>query len=225
MNLFSVCGILPKKCHVAPSPLDTLTTPRATRGIAHYTRTGDIPPSPGIIQPAPSAGWERRGIQLPQTDMFGSSGNTYPENIRSRRFNFPGQTCPNHSVTLTRRTSAADDSASPGSLIRQKLVIRRIHFRPQSKSKLWQYWRSSLLNRHSSLMQDTLNKTFPNLLILPDTSPVLKIINWGDIRRLNTPLTAVTSHYKRHNYFATLWVAIMTMGPASTTRPYSLTHI
>ena len=91
MNLFSVCWILPKKCHVAPSPLDTLTTPRATRGIAHYTRTGDIPPSPGIIQPAPSAGWERRGIQLPRTDMSESFGNTYPKNIRSRRFNFPGQ--------------------------------------------------------------------------------------------------------------------------------------
>ena len=33
------CEILPKKCHVAPFPLDTQTAPLATRGIAHSTQT------------------------------------------------------------------------------------------------------------------------------------------------------------------------------------------
>ena len=32
------CEILPKKCHVAPFPLDTQTAPLATRSIAHSTR-------------------------------------------------------------------------------------------------------------------------------------------------------------------------------------------
>ena len=32
------CGILPKKCHMAPSPLATQAAPLATRGIAHSTR-------------------------------------------------------------------------------------------------------------------------------------------------------------------------------------------
>lgn len=53
--------------------------------------TADVPPSPDISQSAPAVEWERRAIQLPQIDMFGSSGNAYPENIRSRRFRFPGQ--------------------------------------------------------------------------------------------------------------------------------------
>ena len=53
--------------------------------------TADVPLSPGISQSAPTAGWERRAIQLPRSNMFGSSGNAYPENIRSRQFRFPGQ--------------------------------------------------------------------------------------------------------------------------------------
>ena len=93
------------------------------------------------------------------------------------RFNFLGQTCLNPSVTLIRRTSVANDSDSPDSLARQILAIHRIHFRPQSKSKLRQYWRPSLLNCQSSLMQDTLDKTFPNLLRLPDASPIFS--SWG----------------------------------------------
>ena len=55
---------------------------------------------------------------------------------REGRFNFPGQTCPDPLITLTRRASAADNSDSPDSLAPQTLVIRRIHFRPQSKGKL-----------------------------------------------------------------------------------------
>ena len=55
---------------------------------------------------------------------------------RGGRFNFPGQTCPDPLIALTRRASAADNSDSPDSLARQTLAIRRIHFRPQSKSKL-----------------------------------------------------------------------------------------
>ena len=58
---------------------------------------------------------------------------------RGGRFNFPGQTCLDPSVTLIWRTSAANDSDSPDSLARQTLTTRRIHFRPQSKSKLQQY--------------------------------------------------------------------------------------
>ncbi|RVW81435.1 hypothetical protein CK203_035147 [Vitis vinifera] len=43
----------------------------------------DVPPSPDISHPAPTAGWERRAIQLPQLDMSGSSGSAYLENIHS----------------------------------------------------------------------------------------------------------------------------------------------
>ena len=52
------------------------------------------------------------------------------------RFNFPGQTCPDPLIALTRRASATDNSDSSDSLARQILVIRRIHIRPQSKGKL-----------------------------------------------------------------------------------------
>ena len=52
------------------------------------------------------------------------------------RFNFPGQTCPDPLIALTRRASAADNSDSPNSLARQTLAIRRIHFRPQSFAPL-----------------------------------------------------------------------------------------
>ena len=53
--------------------------------------TADVPPSPGISKPAPAAGWKRRAIQLPRSDMSESSGHACPENIRSQRFRFPGQ--------------------------------------------------------------------------------------------------------------------------------------
>ena len=51
----------------------------------------DVPPSPDISHPTPDAGWERRAIQLPRSDMSGSSASAYPESIRSRQFRFPGQ--------------------------------------------------------------------------------------------------------------------------------------
>ncbi|RVW90981.1 Pro-Pol polyprotein [Vitis vinifera] len=51
----------------------------------------DVPPSPDISHPAPAAGWERRMIQLPRADIFGSFGNAYPDNIRGQQFSFPGQ--------------------------------------------------------------------------------------------------------------------------------------
>ena len=53
--------------------------------------TANVPPSPDISQPAPTAGWERSAIQLPQIDMSGSAGDAHPEYIRARRFKFPGQ--------------------------------------------------------------------------------------------------------------------------------------
>ena len=52
----------------------------------------DVPPSPDISHPAPNAEWERR------------------------RFNFPGQTCPDPLIVLTRRASTADNSDSLGQL-------------------------------------------------------------------------------------------------------------
>ena len=52
-------------------------------------------------------------------------------NGRGRCFNFLGQTCPDPSVTLIRRTSVATNSDSPDSLARQILTIRRIHFLPR----------------------------------------------------------------------------------------------
>ena len=39
----------------------------------------------------PDAGWERRAIQFPRSDMSGSSDNAYPESFRSRQFRFLGQ--------------------------------------------------------------------------------------------------------------------------------------
>ena len=72
----------------------------------------DVPPSLDISHSTLDVGWERG------------------------RFNFPRQTCPDPLMTLTQRASAADNSDSPDSLARQTLAIRRIHFCPQSKSKL-----------------------------------------------------------------------------------------
>ena len=53
---------------------------------------------------------------------------------RGGRFNFPGQTCPDPLIALTRRASAADNSDSLDSFARQTLTIRRIHFRLQSST-------------------------------------------------------------------------------------------
>ena len=53
----------------------------------------DVPPSSDISHPAPDAAWERKAIQLPRSDMSGSSDSAYPESIRSRQFRFPGQLC------------------------------------------------------------------------------------------------------------------------------------
>ena len=62
-----------------------------------------------------------------------------PPTEREVRFNFSRQTCPNPLVMLIWITPATDDSDSLGSLASQTLVTRRIHFCPQSKSKLRQY--------------------------------------------------------------------------------------
>ena len=51
----------------------------------------DVPPSPDISHPTPDPGWERRAIQLPQSNMSGSSDSAYLESIRSQQFIFPGQ--------------------------------------------------------------------------------------------------------------------------------------
>nr|CAN68647.1 hypothetical protein VITISV_002820 [Vitis vinifera] len=49
---------------------------------------------------------------------------------RGGRFNFPGQTCSDPLIELTRRASAADNSDSPDSLARHTLAIHWIHFCP-----------------------------------------------------------------------------------------------
>ena len=120
-KLSPTCGILPKKCHVALSPLHTQTIPLAMRGIAHSTRgrilSGRCPIfsrylTPGILSGLRSTflayftpgSWRRMGegtIQLSQSDMSRSSDGPYPD-----------------------------------SLARQTLMIRRIYFRLESKSKL-----------------------------------------------------------------------------------------
>nr|CAN72452.1 hypothetical protein VITISV_018994 [Vitis vinifera] len=51
----------------------------------------DVPPFPDISHLVLDAGWEKRAIQLPRSDMFGSSYSAYPESIRNRQFRFPGQ--------------------------------------------------------------------------------------------------------------------------------------
>nr|CAN83707.1 hypothetical protein VITISV_031493 [Vitis vinifera] len=51
----------------------------------------DVPPSPDISHPTPDVGWERRAIQLPRSDMSGSSDSAYSESIRSQQFRFPKQ--------------------------------------------------------------------------------------------------------------------------------------
>ena len=155
-----MCGILPKKCHVAPSPLATQMTPLAARGIAHSTHWGwgdYVWPTFHLLR------------------IFQS--RRLPPDGREVRFNFLSQTCPDPLATLTRSASAADDSDSPDNLTRQTLAICRIHFCPRSRSKLRQHCRPSLLNYHSSSIQDTLDKTFLNLLRLPDAFSVSKIIN------------------------------------------------
>nr|CAN77308.1 hypothetical protein VITISV_017491 [Vitis vinifera] len=45
----------------------------------------------GYFTSGADAGWERRAIQLPRSDMSGSSDSAYPESIRSRQFRFPEQ--------------------------------------------------------------------------------------------------------------------------------------
>ena len=46
--------------------------------------SADFPPSPDISHPPPDAGWDRRAIQLPRSDMSGSSDSVYSESVRSR---------------------------------------------------------------------------------------------------------------------------------------------
>ena len=71
-----------------PDPANILLSPDISQPQFYPT---DVPPSPDISHPAPAAGWERGTIQLPWTDMSGSSCSAYPENFRSRQFRFPRQ--------------------------------------------------------------------------------------------------------------------------------------
>ena len=96
-------GILPKNCRVTPSPLRHVAPPTFHPDISHPEFfSADIPPGcltaaimPGqrstlsgcftaaIISGRRStfSGWERRTIQLPRTDMSGSSGNAYLDSL------------------------------------------------------------------------------------------------------------------------------------------------
>ncbi|WJZ89754.1 hypothetical protein VitviT2T_008949 [Vitis vinifera] len=44
--------------------------------------SASVPPSLDISHPTPDTGWERRAIQLPRSDMSGSSDSAYPESIQ-----------------------------------------------------------------------------------------------------------------------------------------------
>ena len=110
----------------------TRRRPLTTHGISHSTRTEILTHSTRISH--------IRNSVRPTFHLLRISHNwRLTPDGRGGRFNFPGQTCPDPSVTLIRRISVANDSDSPNSLARQILAIRRIHFRPQSKSKLRQY--------------------------------------------------------------------------------------
>ena len=158
------CGILPKKCHVALSPLHMQTVPLRRATLAHSTRgrilsgrrstfsgyltskilSADVPPSPDISHPK----FCRPTFHLLRISHIQNSVRStfhllrifhirrLKPDGREGRFNFPGQTCPDPLIALTRRASATDNSDSPDSLAPQTLVIRRIHFHPQSKGKL-----------------------------------------------------------------------------------------
>ena len=153
------CGILPKNCHVAPSSLAAQTSPLATRGIAHSTRTEILTHSTRMSHIRNSARptfylirmSHSRNFARPTSHFFQISHSRnsirptfhllrifhirrLPPDGRGGRFNFPRQTCPDPSVTLIRRTSVASDSDSSDNLARQILAIRRIHFRSQSKN-------------------------------------------------------------------------------------------
>ena len=121
------CGILPKKCHVALSPLHTQTVPLATRSITHSTwvriMSGRRPTFSGCLT---SGILSDRHSTL---SGYFTSGLT-PDG-RGGRFNFPGQTCPDPLIALTWRASVVAKSDSPDSLARQTLTICRIHFHPR----------------------------------------------------------------------------------------------
>ena len=124
------CGILTKKCHVAPSPLVTQTAPLATHDIAHSTRIYHIrnssPPifHPDVSQPPFYPTDIPPHLDVMIRPMFHLLRifhiRRLPPDGRGGRFNFPGQTGPNTLVT-----------AYLDNLARQTLAIHRIHFRPQ----------------------------------------------------------------------------------------------
>ena len=154
--LWYECGILPKNCHVAPSPLDTQTTPLrhmaslipfGRKIITHSTRMSHsrnfVRPTSHFLRMSHS-----RNSVRPTSHFLRISHNRnsvrltfyllrifhirrFPPDGRGGRFNFPKQTCLDPSATLIRRTSVAGDSNSLDSLARQIIAIRRIHFRPQ----------------------------------------------------------------------------------------------
>ena len=109
-----MCGILPKNCHVAPSPLDTQTVPCDAWHSSLHLDISHPEFYPANVLPYPD---------VSQPQFYPADIPSSPDG-RGGRFNFPGQTCPDPLVTLT-WTAYLD------SLARQILAIRRIHFRPQ----------------------------------------------------------------------------------------------
>ena len=113
------CGIFPKNCHVALSLLAVQTTSLATCGIAHSTRTGNSHSfHPDISHPDPANVLLSPDISQPQfypTDVPPSPDihiRRLTPDGRGGRFNFPGQTCPDPSITVIRIASVANDSHS-----------------------------------------------------------------------------------------------------------------
>ena len=133
------CGILPKNCHLASSLLDTQTSPfrRVESQLIPPGRESQFIPPGQEFRPADATFIRMSYCRHSTRPTFHLLRvfhiRRLPPDGREVRFNFPRQTCLDPLVALTRRISAADNSASPDSLARQILAIRRIHFRPQLK--------------------------------------------------------------------------------------------
>ena len=133
------CGILPKNCHVASSLLDTQTAPCDTwhrsfhpdgNSPSFYPDISHPKFCPPTFHPSGYLTSEILSADIPSTRISHIRNPVRPTfhllrishtrrlspDGRGGRFNFPGQTCPDPSVTLIRRTSVANDSHSPDSL-------------------------------------------------------------------------------------------------------------
>ena len=116
------CGILPKNCHVVPSPLDTQTTPCDTwhsslhLDVSHPEfYLANVLPYPDVSQTQfyPANVLPYPDVSQPQ---FYLADVPLSPDGRGGRFNFPGQTHPDPLVTLTRTSWLVRHSRFAGSI-------------------------------------------------------------------------------------------------------------